>query len=220
MSCQAQALEDLSQAHCHGLRPLQGQIPDHVLEVVSSAVQFGVDPRSLVTLLNGNVSDSGFDITPYRDLGAALSSVGDAWRVLGGPMTEALRVGLGSHLAQLCPHSALCCVAQRVFVGSMIEALGTGPGLDHAYCWLGPTRSHCQCVAQGAAHAHRKPRPDQDRGLPCWHASPAACALSAQPCLTPATWTIPACRWPRPARGTASPACRLSTARCRARACS
>ncbi len=85
--------------------------------MVSSAVQFGVDPHSLVTLLNGNVSDSGFDITPYRDLGAALSSVGDAWRVLGGPMTEALRVGTGRHLAQLCPKSALYCVAWRVFGG-------------------------------------------------------------------------------------------------------
>ena len=81
-----------------------------MLEVVSSAVQFGVDPRSLVTLLNGNVSDSGFDITPYRDLGAALSSVGGAMRVLGGPMTEALQVGSRSRLAQLCPNDALCCI--------------------------------------------------------------------------------------------------------------
>lgn len=82
--------------------------------MVSSAVQFGVDPHSLVTLLNGNVSDSGFDITPYRDLGAALSSVGDAWRVLGGPMTEALRVGTGRHLAQLCPKK---CIVLRGLAG-------------------------------------------------------------------------------------------------------
>ena len=71
--------------------------------MVSSAVQFGVDPRSLVTLLNGNVSDSGFDITPYRDLGAALGSVGDAMRVLGGPMTEALRVSTGSRFCTALP---------------------------------------------------------------------------------------------------------------------
>ena len=74
---------------------------------MTSAVQFGVDPHSLVALLNGNVSDSGFDITPYRDLGAALSSVGDAWRVLGGPMTEALQVGTRSRLAQLSPQKCI-----------------------------------------------------------------------------------------------------------------
>ena len=71
---------------------MQGQIPDHVLEVVSSAVQFGLDPHSLVNLLDGSVSDSGFDITPYRDLGGALSSVGPAWRAVGGPLTDALQV--------------------------------------------------------------------------------------------------------------------------------
>lgn len=57
------------------------------------ALQHGVSPDSLVGLLNGNVSDSGVDVTPFKDLGGCLSRLGEEERRIGSPLTEAIKVG-------------------------------------------------------------------------------------------------------------------------------
>lgn len=57
------------------------------------ALQHGVSPESLVGLLNGNVSDSGVDVTPFKDLGGCLSRLGEEERHIGSPLTKAIKVG-------------------------------------------------------------------------------------------------------------------------------
>ena len=57
------------------------------------ALQHGVSPESLVGLLNGNVSDSGVDVTPFKDLGGCLSKLGEEERHIDSPLTEAIKVG-------------------------------------------------------------------------------------------------------------------------------
>ncbi len=56
------------------------------------ALQHGVSPESLVGLLNGNVSDSGVDVTPFKDLGGCLGRLGEEERRIGSPLTEAIKV--------------------------------------------------------------------------------------------------------------------------------
>ena len=62
------------------------------------ALQHGVSPESLVGLLNGNVSDSGVDVTPFKDLGGCLSRLGEEERRVGSPLTEAIKVGAEIHI--------------------------------------------------------------------------------------------------------------------------
>lgn len=76
----------------HILCYLQGQVPDYILDMAVAAMQHGVAPGSLVALLNGNVSESGVHITPFKDLGGLLSRLGPEQRRVGGPLTEAIRV--------------------------------------------------------------------------------------------------------------------------------
>lgn len=54
----------------------------------------GFPSAPLVALLNGNVSDSGVDMSPFKDLGGVLSRLGPEQRRLGGPLTEAIKVAL------------------------------------------------------------------------------------------------------------------------------
>ncbi|KAL3145204.1 hypothetical protein ABBQ32_000953 [Trebouxia sp. C0010 RCD-2024] len=70
----------------------QGQVPDYILEMAVGALQHGVSAESLVALLNGNVSDSGVDITPYKDLGGCLSRLTEEERRIGGSLTEIIKV--------------------------------------------------------------------------------------------------------------------------------
>lgn len=74
------------------LQMRQGQVPDYILEMAVAALQHGVSAESLVALLNGNVSDSGVDITPYKDLGGCLSRLTEEERRIGGSLTETIRV--------------------------------------------------------------------------------------------------------------------------------
>ena len=62
------------------------------------ALQHGVSPESLVALLNGNVSDSGVDVTPFKDLGGCLSRLGEEETRVGGPLTEAIEVSIKRNL--------------------------------------------------------------------------------------------------------------------------
>lgn len=71
---------------------LQGRVPGYILDMAAGAIQHGVTPESLVALLNGNVSDSGVDVTPFKDLGGLLSRLGPEDRRFGGPLTEAIKV--------------------------------------------------------------------------------------------------------------------------------
>ena len=71
---------------------VQGQVPNYILDMAVGAIQHGVAPESLVTLLNGNVSDSGVDVTPFKDLGGLLSRLGPEDRSFGGALTEAIKV--------------------------------------------------------------------------------------------------------------------------------
>ena len=71
---------------------LQGQVPDYILDMAAGALQFGVTAESLVALLNGNVSDSGVDITPFKDLGGCLSRLPEEGRRIGGSLTEMIKV--------------------------------------------------------------------------------------------------------------------------------
>ena len=70
----------------------QGQVPDYILEMAVGALQHGVSAESLVALLNGNVSDSGVDITPYKDLAGCLSRLTEEERRIGGSLTEIIKV--------------------------------------------------------------------------------------------------------------------------------
>ena len=72
---------------------LQGQVPDNILDMSMAALQFGVTPESLVALLNGNISDSGVDVTPFKELGGTLSRLAEEERQLGSHVTEAIKVG-------------------------------------------------------------------------------------------------------------------------------
>lgn len=58
------------------------------------ALVHGVSANSLVALLNGNVSDSGVDVTPFKDLGGSLSRLGEEERQIGGSLTQIIQVGL------------------------------------------------------------------------------------------------------------------------------
>ena len=58
----------------------------------AGGLQHGVSPESLVALLNGNVSDSGADVTPFRDLGGCLSRLGEEERRIGSSLTETVKV--------------------------------------------------------------------------------------------------------------------------------
>ena len=71
---------------------VQGQVPNHILDMSLAALNHGVAPEALVALLNGNVSESGMDITPFKDLGGALSRLGGEESRTGGPLTEAIKV--------------------------------------------------------------------------------------------------------------------------------
>ena len=73
---------------------LQGQIPDNVLDMSVAALVHGVSANSLVALLNGNVSDSGVDMTPFKDLGGSLSRLGEEERQISGSLTQIIQVGL------------------------------------------------------------------------------------------------------------------------------
>ena len=70
---------------------VQGQVPDYILDMAVGALQFGVTPPSLVALLNGNVSDSGVDITPFKDLGGCLSRLPEEERHIGGSLTKIIK---------------------------------------------------------------------------------------------------------------------------------
>ena len=67
-------------------------MPDYILDMAVGAIQHGVAPESLVALLNGNVSDSGVDVTPFKDLGGLLSRLGAEDRSFGGALTDAIKV--------------------------------------------------------------------------------------------------------------------------------
>lgn len=67
-------------------------MPDYILDMCTGALQHGVSPESLVALLNGNVSDSGVDVTPFRDLGGCLSRLGEEERRIGSSLTQAIKV--------------------------------------------------------------------------------------------------------------------------------
>lgn len=71
---------------------VQGQVPEYILDMAVGAMQHGVAPDSLVALLNGNVSDSGVDVTPFKDLGGLLGRLGLEDRKFGGSLTEAIKV--------------------------------------------------------------------------------------------------------------------------------
>lgn len=77
----------------------QGQVPDYILEMAVGALQHGVSAESLVALLNGNVSDSGVDITPFKDLGGCLSRLAEEERRTGGSLTEIIKVCILSNTA-------------------------------------------------------------------------------------------------------------------------
>ncbi|KAK9803029.1 hypothetical protein WJX72_007229 [[Myrmecia] bisecta] len=72
------------------LAVLKDRLPADTLAIVGSAIQHNIDPESLAALLNGCISESGYDITPFRELGGLLSNIGEGHKVLGGPITDAL----------------------------------------------------------------------------------------------------------------------------------
>ena len=72
------------------------------------ALQHGVSPESLVGLLNGNVSDSGVDVTPFTDLGGCLSRLGEEERRIGSPLTEAIKVGAETKVCSLNSKHSVC----------------------------------------------------------------------------------------------------------------
>ena len=74
-------------------------MPDSVLDMSAVALQHGVSPDSLVALLNGNVSDSGVDVTPFKELGGALSRLVEEERRLGSKVTEAIQVSTNCSLS-------------------------------------------------------------------------------------------------------------------------
>ena len=56
------------------------------------ALQHGVSAECLVALLNGNVSPSGVDLTPFKYLGVCLSRLGESDRRMGGSLTDIIQV--------------------------------------------------------------------------------------------------------------------------------
>ena len=71
---------------------LQGQVADNVVDMCVGALQHGLTAESLVALLNGNVSDSGVDTAPFRDLGGCLGRLAEEERCIGGSLTELIKV--------------------------------------------------------------------------------------------------------------------------------
>ena len=78
---------------------VQGQVPDSVLDMSVVALQHGVSPDSLVALLNGNVSDSGVDVTSFKELGGALSRLAEEERRFGSKVTELIKVNTNYSLS-------------------------------------------------------------------------------------------------------------------------
>lgn len=103
---------------------MQGQIPDSIIDMSWGALQHGVSPESLVALLNGNVTDSGVDVTPFKDLGGCLSRLGEEEARVGGPLTEAIEVSINRNLMWFNNLVCTCCEPALSQVVSFIIPCG------------------------------------------------------------------------------------------------
>ncbi|KAL0022336.1 hypothetical protein WJX77_001433 [Trebouxia sp. C0004] len=127
---------------------LKGQIPDFILDMSVGALQRGVSPESLVGLLNGNVSDSGVDVTPFKDLGGCLSRLGEEARCVGSPLTEAIKV------------------AQHSTVDRFAELQGLNRGLQQELTQLRQQLNRIAEEKEAAAAAERKRLTDRVKRRP------------------------------------------------------
>ncbi|KAL0046820.1 hypothetical protein WJX82_010732 [Trebouxia sp. C0006] len=127
---------------------LKGQIPDFILDMSVGALQHGVSPQSLVGLLNGNVSDSGVDVTSFKDLGGCLSRLGEEERRIGSPLTEAIKI------------------AQHSSVDRFAELQGLNRSLHQEVTQLRQQLTHIAEEKEAAAAAEKRRLTDQVKRRP------------------------------------------------------